>query len=682
VSLRIIIISALAAALLAILLLYVNQQQSNLQQSSFLLQSTQALEIRSDYRSGIVLNGGSELRVPIAPPEQARLSFSFGIPESGKDPDAEPYVLSIETDSAGAPTVFRKELLPVERKQDRSWQDVTLDLSHFHGMELRIHFQAKKPNQKAYLSQIKLISPKDEVEKYNVLLITIDTLRRDHLSAYGYRRSTTPALDALAKQAALFKNAYSTAPMTVPSVTSIMTSTYFAQHHVANNRSAFDGSLPTLAQTLRANGYTTAAFVGNAVLKPDRGLYRGFDVYNAHLPGSEINRRLPERDAEKLTAAALNWLQTHNRERFFLWLHYQDPHAPYNPPEPFAHMFDPPEPSGITLPVVPLPDDPGGIPEYAVLPGIFDPQVYIARYDAEIRYADQSISKIVKFIRENSLFSRTMIAVTSDHGESLGENDHYFAHGHNVTSDLTNVPLLLYVPGKPEQVYSHSVQTIDIAPTLLKLLSLKVPVSFLGRFLFLPDTSRTILAEQPNVRWAILEERGRYIYNRTGDETITGEVANVAADYTRVQDWIEKNLSGGLVLAFSGGTFSSVTITSSAPLRRAYLFSGEPGDFIAIEPQRITLALRAGGSDVDYVFVETDPTATLTIDGRSVMDVEGTTIASPFAASAVPGSTHVPTARDFASPGIIAVRFPGRVSTLKISPEEDEQLKSIGYVGQ
>lgn len=219
-SLRIIIISALAAALLAILLLYLSQQQSNQQQSSFLLQSTQALEIRSDYRSGIVLNSGSELRVSIAPPEQARLSFSFGIPESGRDPEAEPYVLSIETDSAGAPTVFRKELLPVERKQDRSWQDVAVGLSHFHGTELRIHFQAKKPNQKAYLSQVKLISPKDEAEKYNVLLITVDTLRRDHLSAYGYRRNTTPTLDALARQSALFKSAYSTAPMTVPSVTS------------------------------------------------------------------------------------------------------------------------------------------------------------------------------------------------------------------------------------------------------------------------------------------------------------------------------------------------------------------------------------------------------------------------------------------------------------------------------
>lgn len=681
-SLRIIIVLALAAALVATFLLYLNQQQSNQQQSSFLLQHTQALEIRSDYRSGIVLNGGSELRIPVLPPEQARLSFSFGIPESGRDPEAEPYLLSIETDSAGAPTVFRKELMPVERKQDRSWQDVTLDLSRFHGLELRIHFQAKKPNQKAYLSQIKLISPKDEIEKYNVLLITIDTLRRDHLSAYGYRRNTTPTLDTLARQSSLFKNAYSTAPMTVPSVTSIMTSTYFAQHHVANNRMAFDGSVPTLAQALHASGYTTAAFIGNAVLKPDRGLYRGFDVYNAHLPGSEINRRLPERDAERLTAAALSWLQAHDKERFFLWLHYQDPHAPYNPPEAFAHVFDPSEPSDVTLPIVPLPEDPGGIPEYAALPGIFDPQVYIARYDSEIRYTDQSISEIVKFIGSNSLLGRTMIAVTADHGESLGENDHYFAHGHNVTSDLTNVPLFLYVPGKPQQVYSHPVQTIDIAPTLLKLLSLKVPPSFVGEFLFQPDASRTILAEQPNVRWAVIEERGRYIYNRTGDETINGEVANVAADYTLVQNWIERNLSGGLVLAFSGAAFPNVTITSSAPLRRAYLFSGEPGDTIDIESQQITPALRAPAGDVDYVFVEASPSATLTINGAGVLDAGGKAIASPFLASAVPELSRIPMAKDFDSPGIIAVRIPGRTEALKLSPEEDEQLKSIGYVGQ
>src|SRR5262249_53945429 len=161
-------------------------------------------------------------------------------------------------------------------------------------------------------------------------------------SAYGYVRQTTPEIDAFARRSILFAKAYSAAPMTVPSVTSIMTSAYYTEHLVPDNRSSFAGNLPTLAQVLHNNGYTTAAFVGNALLRANRKLDAGFDVYNAFLPSSEINRRLPERAAKQLNAAALPWLQAHRTDRFFLWLHYQDPHAPYMPPKEVAGIFDPP----------------------------------------------------------------------------------------------------------------------------------------------------------------------------------------------------------------------------------------------------------------------------------------------------------------------------------------------------
>lgn len=682
-TLKFVVIAAIVAAVLASFFLYHNREETTQQQSSFLLPQSQILNIRDDYRAGIVLRNGKDLGFRITPPDNAQLCFSYGIPESTSDA-GEPYQFRVEEVGYKPRVLFQQQLSPSTRKQDRSWQEVTIDLSRFNGQMIRFCFRSSRPDALAYLSQLKLLNPAYEKERYSVLLITVDTLRRDHLSIYGYRRSTTPNLDALARNSALFKNAYSTAPMTVPSITSLMSSNYFSIHQVPNNHSAFSGNLPTLAEALRSDGYSTAAFVGNAVLRPDRGLNRGFDVYNAHLPGSEINRRLPERDASRLTNAALSWLNNHYRERFFLWLHYQDPHAPYTPPDSIAKMFEPAEPSGITLPVVPLPGDPGGIPQYALLAGIFDPAVYVARYDGEIRYADENIAEVLKFFQQKSLMSHTIMVFTADHGESLGENNRYFAHGHNVTAELSNIPLFLYVPGRLPQIYSQPVQTIDIAPTLLKLLSLRVPISFAGKFLFQADASRKILCEQPNVRWSVIHDRGRYVYERTGEESWTGQLAGgeLTEDHHFIQDMIRQNLSNGIVLAFSGQSFDQTKIISSAPFRRCYLFDAEPGDKIQIDASEVTATLQSTGGDVDYVFLEPNPEATITVDSATLYDSSGKTLNSTFAASDI-SQAKLPSARDFNNPGIVATRFPGKTNnSLKMTPEELEELKSNGYVGQ
>ena len=380
----------------------------------------------------------------------------------------------------------------------------------------------------------------------------------------------------------IFAKAYSSAPLTLPSITSLMTSTYFSQHHVANNASAFEGTLPTLAEILKRNGYSTAAFVSNAVLKPNRGLDVGFDLYNVYLPSLELNRRLPERNAQQLTDTALSWLKTHKKERLLLWLHYQDPHAPYTPPAPYSAMFLPSNPSNIILPIVPNATGEGGIPEYAFLPGHFDPAYYVSQYDGEIRFADTGVRNVLDHLVQARIANNTIIIVLSDHGESLGENDHYFAHGHNVTPELVEIPLLFSVPKKAAERRFYPVQNVDVAPTLLSTaeyhgtgnLSRDRPYSEPIR-----GKSNHRTAER---RWVYLQRRQRSTSTRDGrpENFKARSYPYCRSSGRQYRILFLRNLYSGLVFAFAGGITQDASILSDQPFRRVYLFGGEETDRI------------------------------------------------------------------------------------------------------
>ena len=293
---RILVLLSLLAGTISAVLYFQFFRMQPARQSSVLFGRTTSLMIREDYRHGITLSAGTPMVVEKLIPPEAKLYFAFGIPKEEWNVAAEPFHFTLSLETAKREIIFQQDLRPSSRKEDRRWQDVTIDLSKFAKQRARLEFrlQATTANQFCYVAQAKLTAGKFENVKPNILLVTIDTLRKNHLSLYGYSRLTSPELDQFAAQSALFTQAYSSAPLTVPSITSLMTSTYFSQHQVANNASAFDGSIPTLAEILKRNGYTTAAFVGNAVLKPNRGLDAGFDVYNVYLPNVEMNRRLPK----------------------------------------------------------------------------------------------------------------------------------------------------------------------------------------------------------------------------------------------------------------------------------------------------------------------------------------------------------------------------------------------------
>jgi len=272
----------------------------------------------------------------------------------------------------------------------------------------------------------------------NVLLISIDTCRADRLSCYGYPRPSTPNIDAVAHEGVLFRQALAPVPMTLPSHSSTFTGTYPPTHGVRTN----DGyrladSNVTLAKVLQSAGYQTAAFVGGFPLDARFGLNQGFQTYDGRFDkeGSTRDRKT----AEKVTGQGLAWLDTHDKQPFFLFLHYYDAHAPYRPPPPFDKTFA---------------DDP---------------------YTGGIAYIDSWIGRVVDHLRARGLYDNTLIIIVGDHGESLGEHGEQ-THAFYVYQSTLHVPLVIRAPGLGGgREVQQTVSLVDIMPTALTLLGLAQP---------------------------------------------------------------------------------------------------------------------------------------------------------------------------------------------------------------
>lgn len=307
----------------------------------------------------------------------------------------------------------------------------------------------------------------------NVLLITVDTLRADYLSSYGFAFETSPNIDALAREGVVFERAIAGASATTPSHASIMTSKYTRQHSVGwhNGDSKLQGT-STLAEIFRWEGYATAAFVSNFMLRTGLGFEQGFDLYDDELTVPELNRpKIFERIAEQTTRRALDWLEGLDGGPFFLWVHYQDPHGPYAPPPGFEDRFQlPPGPDEKALPVLDDLDGYNGIPDYQALEGLNLPSQYKSRYADEIFYADQWLGKLLAAVDSHE--RDAIVLFTSDHGESMGEHERYFVHGYTTTPGEAHVPMILRAPGIAAGRRSASVSHVDVMPTLLELAGL------------------------------------------------------------------------------------------------------------------------------------------------------------------------------------------------------------------
>jgi arylsulfatase A-like enzyme/Tfp pilus assembly protein PilF len=372
----------------------------------------------------------------------------------------------------------------------------------------------------------------------NVVLITIDTLRPDHVGCYGNKQIKTPNIDALAGEGVRFERAFAVVPVTLPSHTTILTGTYpmlSGMHDFSGNK--LSPLQPTLASVLREAGYATGAVVGAAVLDSRFGLNQGFDFYYDHFDFSrldEANLDEMERPGNIVADAALDWLGKNAQKKFFLWMHLYDPHFPYRPPEPYAH-------------------------EYAD-----------HLYDGEIAFADEQVGRLLGFLKDKGLYRNTLIVLSGDHGESLGEHGEK-THGFFIYNATMRVPLVIKLPeSAAARTVTDLVSLVDLMPTVLAALGMEIPAQVQGRSL-LPalredkgDRDRSLYGEtylpRLHFNWSELRgaENARYhfidaprpeLYDLTKDP---GEVHNLFAEKKAVAEEMRSKLVA-LIREYSAG---------------------------------------------------------------------------------------------------------------------------------
>ncbi|HSU83624.1 MAG TPA: sulfatase-like hydrolase/transferase [Thermoanaerobaculia bacterium] len=377
-------------------------------------------------------------------------------------------------------------------------------------------------------------APVGAFPKAPVVLISIDTLRSDHLPAYGYRQVETPALDAFRRDAILFERAYSHTPLTLPSHLSMLTGRLPTEHGVRDNVGyKYDGDrLPNLPAVLRGAGYATGAAVSAYVLRPDTGMNYGFDLYDAGIP-VHFNDALglSQRPGGQTADAALAWERTVKDRPFFLFLHLYEPHSPYAPPEPFASRY-------------------AGRP-----------------YDGEIATADAIVGRVIGELKAQGVYDRAVILLLSDHGEGLGEHGEQ-EHGIFLYREALQVPMMLKLPGGRlgGSRVARPAQIVDVFPTLLSLVGVPLPSGareaagpFPGRSLLdlrAPGPPRDLYAETfyPRLHFgwseltSLIRDRLHYIQSPSPElfdlAADPGEKSNVLAGERRAYATLRQSLQG------------------------------------------------------------------------------------------------------------------------------------------
>lgn len=314
--------------------------------------------------------------------------------------------------------------------------------------------------------------------RLNVLLVTIDTLRADHLGAYGYQRATSPKLDALASRGVLFEQAYTYWPKTRGSFVALLTGRLAAQSGYGKSHPRLIDFNPTLASVLRDAGYETTAVVDNPNVAASLGYSKGFaryrETWEEAALASEIDR------SRAITRDAVSYLRAASADRpFLLWLHYVNPHAPYEPPAPFDAAFLDAQAAGGPV-LQPVNGFHGGVARQWAK-GERKLGFYVAQYDGEIAAVDAEVGHVLEALEHSAVRDQTLVLLASDHGESLGEHDYFFDHGENLFDPSLRIPLVLAGPGiERGRRSSELASTLDIVPTLLDALKVSYPPDLAG----------------------------------------------------------------------------------------------------------------------------------------------------------------------------------------------------------
>ncbi len=494
------------------------------------VQAGDPVPVAGEFRPAIFAHAPSTITFPpLLLHQDGRLDLGLGIHRGAWERPGDGVTFLLEGVAAGQRYLLLEQHLdPYHRPEDRRWVDLQVDLSDLAGREvqfvLRTEAGQNNANDWAAWSAPLVTSWEEAAEPFperpNILLITLDTVRADHLSVYGYPRRTTPWLDRLAEEGVRFSRAYSHSEHTNPSHLTMLTGLYPRSHGVLDNYTPVPNDLETLAERLQRLGYHTVGAVSAFHLGPALGMDRGFDRF---YPTEK------ERQAGGITTdVALEWLIEERREPFFLWVHYFDPHALYRPPHPYNIFFDPAPPYAPTrrpLADLSMPEDWAN--RYGDWPfaGAGDLAEVIAQYDGAIAYVDAQVRCLLAYLEAHGLADRTLLCVTADHGEGFGEHgvalDHFGLH-----EEMVHVPLLFWAPGRlpAGRVVSDLVGQIDLAPTLLDLLGERVPAEMPGHPLPLEGgryrgNGRVVSQQHRDLSLALRTEEWRLILHQADDAT-------------------------------------------------------------------------------------------------------------------------------------------------------------------
>lgn len=363
----------------------------------------------------------------------------------------------------------------------QGWQAHSIDLSAYAGKTVSLRFTTHLADSKLALKDARhvpvgtwgspiLYAPRRVPRQAtpNVIFISLDTLRADHLGCYGYARNTSPVIDAWAAESMVFEECIATSSWTLPTHASIFTGLAPSVHGATGNYGDWrlDTRFDTVAELLHAEGYATAAFTEGVVVGGEKGFHQGFDLYSDGVADAP----LPPGTAEKVIGQAVGWLEKHEEFPFFLFLHTYEIHDTYQAPPPFLGKFAPPLPAGISTSKS-MGEREGYLNPQDLSPK--DTELIVARYDEGIAYTDAALGRLFRYLNDSGLNENTMVVLFSDHGEEFYEHG-ALAHQKTLYQEQLHVPLIIRMPGSdpPRGRVATKVSQLDFFSTIVEALNL------------------------------------------------------------------------------------------------------------------------------------------------------------------------------------------------------------------
>jgi arylsulfatase A-like enzyme len=448
------------------------------------------------YRETLVTRSPEAMKFDLRLPARPRLDLALGTVEDG----AVTFRVSVRPGGGEGATVLERTITRPHR-----WETVPVDLAPYAGkaVALTLSLAAEKPGTIGFWGNPSVRSAgappagsndKGAAPPQGVIVVWADTLRRDHLGAYGYKRPTSPVIDGLAREGALFRDCVGQASWTKVATPTLMTSLYPASHGVQDFPDRLPGSAVTLAEVYRGAGYATVSLSSILFTGKFSNLHQGFE--EVHEDSSLPDRR-SSKTAREYVDRLLPWLEAHRDVPFFVFLHVSDPHDPYKPYPPYDALWADPAKARaheqhlqearkvISDPLLKA----FGMPTRdELVKAKIDPDAFVehdrAWYDGSIRGMDTEIGRLVERLKSLGLDRKTLLVFTGDHGEEFYEHGRSF-HGQSVYGEQNNMPLILWGPGivPAGTTVDQTVQTLDLMPTLLELSRLSPPQGIQGHSL-------------------------------------------------------------------------------------------------------------------------------------------------------------------------------------------------------